>query len=174
MTTPFAAGQKLRASELDDRLAVFGRVLADVSVTNSTTLVNAAGLAVAMQANSIYAMDGYIAYTCNGTADVKFAISVPTGTVGSWGLYAVAVGSTGGEGDISAARLDAFGDSSLVTAGGNSVGTGAMSCLPRGLITTAATAGSLQVRFAQNTANATPTKIEAGSWLRLVRIGELF
>lgn len=165
----FAAGQKLSASELNDLLFLFGVATVDTTKTSSTALGDATGLSVALEASSTYIIDGYLAYTAGATGDLKVALSAPSGATGSWGLYGLVTSSTASVGDISAVRVDAFGDANTATAGGSDSFSGALLCVPRGYITTT-DAGTLQLRFAQNTSSGTSTVIEAGSWLRLLKV----
>lgn len=167
----FTGGQKLRASELNSALPLFGLVTVASSKTSNTTMGDITGMSVTVSANTLYAMDGYIAYVSNATADLKIAITVPASTTGHWALNSVVTGSTGGQGDLNAIRLDAFGDASTITAGGSDAGSSTVACAPCGYIAVAATAGTLQFRFAQNTSNGTATQIIAGSWVRLVEVG---
>lgn len=170
---PIAAGQKIRASEINDISPVFAYVITDISVTSSTTLVTATGLACAVEANSLYAMDGAIFYTAGATGDIKVAITVPSGTTGHWGLHGVVTSSTangGTEGDLNGLRQTAFGTGTTITAAGSANFSGRMMALPRGYIDTAGTAGNVQFMVAQNTSDATATVVTGGSWLRLWKL----
>jgi hypothetical protein len=167
----FVAGQKTRASELNEVVAVMGYVTSDQTKTSSTALADVTGLSVALEANRLYALDGYIAYNAGATGDLKMAITVPSGTTGHWALYPIAVASTGSIGDLDARRQDAFGDANTQSAGGSDAAFGStLLCLPRAYLDTSGTAGTLQFRYAQNTSNGTSTIIKTGSWIRLTRL----
>jgi hypothetical protein len=163
----FLAGQKIRASEVNDLLPIIVRLDADRTVTSSTTLTAATGLVAALDADTRYALTGYIAAEAG---DLKVAFAAPTGTTGHWTLYAQDTAATGGTGSIVAKRATAFGTGTTQTAAGDNTGPGPMACLPRGYIVTDVTAGSLQVYFAQNSSSATSTILKAGSWLRLIKL----
>ena len=46
----------------------------------------------------------------------------------------------------------------------------ALACRPGGYFQTGATAGTLQMRYAQVVSNATALQIKRGSWLRLTQV----
>lgn len=166
----FLAGQKLRASELNAVIPIFGVVAADQTKTSNTTLADVTGLSVAVEADSTYALDGHIAYDAGATGDLKMAFTSPTGTTGSWGLYGLGTSTTGSVGDVDGHRIDGFTASDTATAGGSASFSGFMVAPIRGVVITDSTAGTLQMQFAQNTSNGTSTIIKVGSWIRIVKI----
>lgn len=166
----FTAGQKLRASELNDNLNIIGYVAADVTKTSNTTLADMTGFAVAVEANTTYLVDGYVAYVAGNTGDIKLAFTAPTGATGHWGVAGLDTTSLTSAGLLTAVRKDAFGDANTLALGGtNSGALPALAFLVRAFIVTSSTAGTLQGRFAQNVSNATSTVIKTGSWLRAVK-----
>ena len=166
----FLAGQKVRASEVNDLIPIVVRLTADRTVTSSTTLTAATGLAAAVDADTRYALTGYLAYTAGATGDLKVAVAAPVGAAGHWTLYAQDTAATGGIGSIVAKRATSFGTGTTQTGAGSDADGGAMACLPRGFVSTSDSAGTLQVYFAQNSSSATSTVLKAGSWLRLIKL----
>lgn len=154
----FLAGQKVRASEVNDLIPIVVRLTADRTVTSSTTLTAATGLAAAVDADTRYALTGYLAYTAGATGDLKVAVAAPVGAAGHWTLYAQDTAAT------------SFGTGTTQTGAGSDADGGAMACLPRGFVSTSDSAGTLQVYFAQNSSSATSTVLKAGSWLRLIKL----
>lgn len=138
------------------------------SVTSSTSFVDVTGLAVSVLANATYALDGFIAYNAGATGDIKFAFTAPAGADALWGLYGIGTGETTSTAEIQIARLDALGDTAAMNGGG--VDSGLLHCRPLGTIITGATPGTLQLRMAQVTSNATASVVQTGSWLRLTRL----
>lgn len=165
----FYAGQKVRASELNDAVPIIGYTTSDSTATSTTTLANVTGLSVSLDASTTYIMDGYLAYTANETADIKFAITVPTGASGHWGLYPITTSGVNAVGSVNGQRNTAFGDATTQAASGSALAGNAMLCLPRGYVVTSS-AGTLQFRFAQNTSNATGSVVKTGSWIRLLKV----
>lgn len=169
----FVAGQKVRASQLNTGVTtLLGYSTADTSVASSTTLVNATGVAISVEANATYMWDAYLAYNANEAADLKFAWAVPSGATGHWSEMGVDASediSTLGRGKVTAARFDAYGDATTGSSSGRD-STLIMACWPRGYLVTAGAAGTFQLRFAQLASNATGTVIKAGSWVRAVRL----
>lgn len=169
----FVAGQKVRASDLNAGIPVLARATSDITVNNSVTQVNATGLVVAVEANAVYAFDGWIYYETNPTADIKFGVTGPSGysAVMSWRGPPVSTNPVVNQERINYIDSGAFapGNYSL---GGDDEFTGSVwiTAEPKGVITIGATAGSFQVIFAQNTANASNTKVKAGSWIRIMRL----
>lgn len=166
----FAAGAKLRASEINAVLPIFDLLGTTISKSSSTTMTDVTGLAVAVEANSTYVWDGYIAFNAGATGDFRCAWAVPASTTGHWAMWGLSTGSTGGVGTMNGARIDGYGDANFLTAGGSDAAGGVMAVAPRGYLVTAGTAGSFQMRYAQNTSNATALAIVSGSWLRLVKV----
>jgi len=166
----FAAGAKLRASDINVAIPVPAILPLGVSKSSSTTMTDVTGLLVALAANATYIWDGYIAFNANATGDFRCAWTVPAGTTGHWAMWGLSTGSTGGVGTMIGSRIDAYGDANFLTAGGNDTGGGLMAVRPAGYIATAGTAGSFQMRYAQNTSNATALAIVSGSWIRLTRV----
>lgn len=168
----FVAGQKVRAQELNDLIA--GVVMtADVTVSNTTTLANATGLAIPLAANATYGLDGWLHWTSNPTADIKFQFSVPSGATGWWAGTGPPAGQVPVSGSERINYVD-FGSVALTAAlafAGDDEFTSTVyiSAIPRGYIVTT-NSGTLQLRFAQNTANASSTILRRGSWLRVTRL----
>lgn len=172
----FVAGQKVRAAELNAGIPTFARVASDVTVNNTTTLVNATGLSLAVEASAVYALDGWIYYESNPTADIKFAWTGPASATFVVGIYGPPAGTAP---VVNQERInytdqgtfDTLGGG-LSSAAGDDEFTGSVwpSIRPSGVAVIGATAGTIQLQFAQNTANASNTRIKANSWLRLARI----
>jgi acetamidase/formamidase len=173
---PIVAGGKLRVSDLTGSTgggAVASgntvQMAGDVTVNNTTTLADATGLSVAVLASATYKIDGWIMYTCTSTPDFKIGWSTPASTTGYWVM-------TGYGRDVSPAADTGLGSvhmvadiGSTLTPAGDSTGTARLACSVRGFITTTQ-AGTLVLRFAQRTANASNTVAKTGSWLDVVRV----
>lgn len=169
----FFAGQKLRASQLASGVSTIAAFSSsDTTVASSTTLVNATGVAIAVEANATYLWDAYIAYNANEAADLKYGWSVPSGSTGHWSEMGIDTSedvTSFGRGRATMARFDGYGDSFTGSSSGRDTLL-QMACLPRGILYTAGAAGTLQLRFAQLASNATATVIKAGTWIRAVRL----
>lgn len=136
--------------------------IADQSVNNTntgTTMVNATGLSLSLAANATYLIFAHI--YCDGgvIADIKIAATVPSGATG----YANCKGMT-------LASPDLFGGgfkgafNSFTTAGGYALGgAGQITDYHYTATCTTTNAGTFQIQFAQNTADAANTTIRAVS-----------
>ncbi len=164
------AGARLLASTVNAALPIYAMATADTTKTSSTTLGDVTGMVLALEASSTYIVDGYLGYVAGATGDIKLAWTVPSGTTGHWCCYGLVTGSTGSVGDLNALRIAAFGDANTLLLGGSDSNSGLLAALPRLYVVTDTTAGSLQLRMAQNTSNATSTVVKLGSWLRAVKV----
>lgn len=167
MTTPILAGQKLRASDLNDALPLFAYATVATSRTSSTTLLDADGLALALAASSTYIVDGYLAYTAPDGGDFKAAWTIPSGATGHWTLFGLGTATTGSIGDISAYRRTSF--TTAISLGGSDSFSSLLVALPRAYIVTT-NAGTLQMQFAQDSSSGTATTVDIGSWLRAQKV----
>lgn len=165
----FVGGQKLRASQLNFIAPVIARALSDSSRTSTTTLTDATGLGLSLEASAEYAVEGYLAYTAGATGDMKVAFTAPSGATGHWAIYPIATASTGSIGDLDARRQTAFGAATTQAAGGSGSFSGDLMCPVFGYIKTTG-AGTLQLQVAQNTSDGTATIIRTGSWLMAWRL----
>ncbi len=166
----YAGGGKIRASDLNKQIPILTRATADTTRTSTTTLANATGMAIALEADAIYALEGYLAYNAGETGDLKVAFTVPAGTGGHWGIYPIATGSTGSVGDLDARRSTSFGAGTTQAAGGSASFGSELMCPVLGYIETDSTAGDIQLQVAQNTSSGTSTVLKAGSWLMVWRL----
>lgn len=169
----FASGTKLTAQALNDLL--YGVAMtADVTVNNSTTLVNATGLVIPLSANATYGLDGWLHWTSNPTADIKFKFTLPASTTGFWTGIGPVVNTAPVVGSERKNYVDMGSvdiTNALAFAGDDEFTSSVyISAVPRGYIVTGATAGNLQLQFAQNTADVSNTILRAGSQLRLTRL----
>lgn len=120
----------------------------NTSVSNSTTFVNVAGMAVAVAANKQYFVAAFISFESNADADIKFQLTHPSG--------AEDIGS-----NVKKDATDTLvHDHSTTGSGYDWIVSGATS--PDSvtlifLVTIAGTAGSLQLQMAQQTADASIT-----------------
>jgi hypothetical protein len=166
----FRAGQKVLASELNQRAPLFAYLDAFTSVTktSSTTMSAVTGLSVAVDADAVYLLDGMIGYNTPAAVDLRLALVCPSGSTGHWGAFALASTSTAGIGSMEMIRQTSFGTGTYVVMGGSD--TTDQLAAPHAYIDTGSTAGSVEFWFAQNSSSASATTIGSGSWLRLTRV----
>jgi hypothetical protein len=133
---------------------------ANEAVASSTTLQDDNHLTVAVAANAIYLFELEATYQASSTGLLKTQLSVPASTTGNISICALGNGVTG------SAKLAAVNSSAVF--GGNGA-----DCTARiyGTVTTAGTAGSILLQWAQSTSHATGTTLYAGSYMRVTRIG---
>lgn len=129
------------------------RKTADESVTSSTTLQNDNHLLLPVVANATYDLFLLCVFSGDTAGDIKFAWSVPSGTVLRW------VDQTGSSGLAT--------DTDFYSAPG---GTTQVGFQIWATVVTSATAGNIQFQWAQNTSSATATIVRTNSHLKMQRI----
>jgi hypothetical protein len=135
----------------------------DETVNNSTTLQNDDALLIPLEPSEAWVFNASLRYSSGTTPDIKFAFTVPGSSGISWGPMAggrwVAAGT--------------FTQTDNVAASGAALdfmGSGAGTWLAVAGVVTADSSGNLQLQWAQNTANASDTKVLAGSRLQAWRV----
>lgn len=143
---------------LTDRVIVTQKT-AIQTVNNTTTLVAVTGLSSSVAANSRYSFHGRIDFITGATPDIKLGWSYPSGATMFWS----AVGY-----DLAGAIFD--GDRFIETDTFAAAGAAANDeFFVWGALITSTTSGTFGPTFAQNTANASNTSINAGSDLVLFK-----
>lgn len=126
---------------------------ADETVNNSSTLQNDDHLTFAIAANEIWAFTFMGMFLSGTTPDIKFTFSVPSGAIFRyWDAQNFMTVSNNGDG------LDT---QSVLSGNGTTVVMDDV----LGMVTNGANAGSVTLQWAQNTANASDTKLLKGSYI---------
>lgn len=162
MTISILSGQRLTAALLRSIIPGVAVKPAATSIANSAVLANDPDLAVPLAANSRYMFACGLYYTGapTGNGGLNVGFSLPSGTSTTWAIlcYASAGQLTGAPGwqvftSPTASRT-------LVTNGSTAEPAWIL-----GSVTTGATAGNLQLQWAQSAAYATASVLMAGSFL---------
>lgn len=138
------------------------------TVTNSAVLQSDDDLKLAVVENTVYKVDGMLVHSAAAGADLQVAFTGPAGATFDWvprGLSTLAV-STVGEVTLAASSL---GDAGALVTGTAGAGT-KMTTLITGLLRVGATAGTLQLRWAQGNADASDCIVYSGSYLSLRQV----
>jgi len=133
------------------------------TTTTVTTAANITGLSHPLEANSIYKVEGYYSVACSSTGGIKFTQTVPSGAT-------VEVNYDGIAG--TAATSIKIRSTASGTLTPNAINTANLSSgvMVSGVITTAATAGTVQFQFASGVATQTST-ITPRSFVKLTKVG---
>lgn len=131
-------------------------------VNNSTTLVNDDALFFATEANSFYAIDNYFCFASNTTADFKTAWSLPAGATS----FSNFIGQDGAGG---CAVLGQWINTATVIHAYNSLGI--TTHVIEKIYLSTVSAGTMQFRWAQNTAQPINSYIELSSFLLINKVG---
>lgn len=130
------------------------------SGSTGTTLVNATDLVVDVEANAMYLGELVLYYNAHATPDIKFGLTVPSGTTGTWG----------GTGYDFTSTLLAFGPLNITTAlGFGGMGATDKPAILKVSLTTGSTAGEVRVQFAQSTSDGNNSTLLAGSSMKFWR-----
>lgn len=178
----YLAGQRITAALLSSAQPMVARKTADTSRSATTTATADPHLQFTVAANAVYTVDGWIKYDSPILADINIDWSAPAGSLGEW--TAIALGHSPVIGSSNAPALitdtqDARGyllrmETNDITAarsyGGLGTGNVPVTMHFKGMLRTAATAGTYSLDWAQFTSNATATTLYTDSWLMLQRI----
>lgn len=162
----FPSGHVVSADEMQALLPLPVRKSANQSVTSSTTLVNDNELFLSVVANATYEMWMYLVYDADTVGQLKIGFTGPSGFLLDW--------TTGGESSTTSGTSGvpywgyAFAGSTINygAAGGGTL----MVARPSGILTTASTAGTFQLQWAQAASSATSTTVHVTSTMVLRRI----
>lgn len=136
-------------------------------VNNSSTFVNDSELLATVDASTTYTYAFTIFSTSGTTPDIKFTVTFPSGATCSFGhVGLVSTASPTGDVDV--------GGYSSATSGVSAVGvagtTGVQTTMLGGTLAVGATAGTLQLQWAQLAANASDTTVHALSNLVITQV----
>ena len=161
------AGQTATAGLLTSMLPSIAYKGADESRASTTTMANDSALTLAVEANAVYALTGYIPYSQNLAAGASAGITIgwsgPSGATLLWT-------SGGTSGPTATTTQDVTSNTISQTRQlPSNLGT-FMSAIPFGTLVTSGTAGTLAFQWSQVASNATATIVRAGSWIQLRRV----
>ncbi len=159
--TTFVAGEVLTAAKINGLSTLIASKLVDnTPVNNSTAYVSDADLFLPLAASTTYLGFLHLVYSSNATADFKCQFTFPSGTtLPAWTFTAI---------DASSVLIHAIANN------GGAIGLGGaatdLAYDAWGLVIVGSTAGTLQLQWSQNTANASNTFSRAGSYLTLLKV----
>lgn len=132
---------------------------ADQIVNNSATFVDDNDLTFVIGANQTWTYTMVVYGNSSTTADFKFSLTAPSGTACTWGVSETENADSNG-------NLGCGASSGLIS------GSGADEPYTvTGVVSSGATAGSVTLQWAQNTAAATNSIVRAGSYLEAMQKG---
>jgi hypothetical protein len=164
----WVSGQVLTASDVNTWFVPLAAIkTSNESVTSSTTLQNDDDLFVSVTSNSTYIVHCLI--NCDGasTGDIKIQFTGPAGASFTGLCNGLAIGGATGS-DDQVASIDLATAKSFGLAGGAGV-TRPVNI--HGNLVIAGTSGTFRLQWAQDTSDATATRVLTGSHLILQRIG---
>lgn len=160
----FTAGTRITAALLNSAIGLEVIKGSDESVTSSTTLQNDNELFVSVDANATYIFACYLNYEggTTGSGDLKFLWALPSGATMRYSVPHVNASSV--------TIIDTtYTELITVICRTNTAGT-LLGVTMEGVLVTSSAAGTMQLTWAENTSDSTPTIIHAGSSLALWRV----
>lgn len=138
------------------------------TINNVAVLQDDDELLVVVAAGAVYAVEIRLLYSAAAAADLQVSVTGPAGATLPLIVDALPAGAAAVT-DAHTVQIGALGDAAVLTIGAVAAGT-QVAALAHGLLTTAAAAGTLQVRWAQAAADVSDAVVDAGSWIRVTRI----
>jgi hypothetical protein len=136
---------------------------ADQSVTSSTAFTDDVHLTLSVEATCVYHLTLILSYDGAAAGDFKYQTVMPAG--------ATIVGATTGLSATAAAATDHFIAPWTGAANLGALGAGSTTAThAHGLLTTAGTAGTFKLQWAQIASSATATRVFTGSFMSLRRV----
>lgn len=122
---------------------------------NSLTLANDSALVLPVQANAVYFFGMCFTFQGGtaGSSDFKWGWTFPSGTTMLYGRLCTPVSGS----------FNFYKTLQSDVVNSTSAGSGLISVLLAGSVTTSTTAGNLQFQWSQNSGTVTPTTVQAGS-----------
>jgi hypothetical protein len=142
----------------------FARKASSQSVVSSTTLVDDADLQVTIAANDVWVVEYVLSVDGDTAGDFKWALNVPAGATGIQTGYRLQLGALTTTDTINTAATTDLTDTGVQTAGLAGAGTPVF-IFVRALVVNSGTAGTIKLRWAQQTASATATRVLLNSHL---------
>ncbi len=164
-----AAGDELTADLLMSMLPRIINKSSNTTRTSTTTFSDDPDLTMQVEANATYFVEFHLHYASLDAAKFKTEWTVPSGSTGN--KCVIGPGSTANQADVDnvSGRYGVHGFATDVTYGTrNSTVSQAYALETATLITT--NAGTLAIRWAQATSNASDTTLYATSLMRVTRI----
>jgi hypothetical protein len=158
---PIATGSAALAQDVLNLMTIV-RKTADETVNNSAVLQNDDDLLLPIGANEIWRFEFVIYGISNATADFKYSLVGPAASNVRWEF-------TGENESATVVSWNFLAGGVAVAARGFADGSHTLNIL-RGVIINGANAGNLQLQWAQNTADASDTKVFANSCLLATRL----
>lgn len=177
----YRAGQRATAQLLDSALPMFARKTNDTPRAATTTLTADEHLLFTIEANAVYALDGWLKYDGPANADLNVDFTAPVGCLGEWAGWGVGdpvIGATAVPGltlDTQAARgymirTETNDITSARSFGCLGTGGTPITLMIKGTVRNGSTAGTYSLDWAQLTSQATAVTLYTDSWLRLQRV----
>jgi hypothetical protein len=141
----------------------FARKTSSQAIISSAVLVNDGELLISgLLPGEIWSFDALLVYEAHATPDIKFSFVAPAGSSGTWTILPTTVAGGG----LQVSSSLSFGGAQVAAGGG--LGT-VIVVTARGILVVGS-AGSLQLQWAQNSANANPSTLHAHSTIFATKV----
>lgn len=165
------SGSRAKGSLIESMLPRIARKTTAQQVVSDSTVNDDEHISFSVEANAVYSMDGWLFYSANSTADIKFGFSVPANTLGEWSVLGPGSGSTTQTQAGHSIRTITRDPSDEQSLSGLGLGVAnASSVIVQGMWRIGSVPGTLTLQWAQGTSDAGATVLYNDSWIRLQRI----
>lgn len=161
------AGQRLTGTLLQSMLPDHIVKTANEDRAATTTLTADTDLTTTLEANAVYHVTMFIHFAAVSAAGFQTDWTVPSGATGN--RWALGAGSTQVSSDNVPGRWGVHTFATACEYGDRASASNQMGCMEEAVVTTT-NAGTLALRWAQATSNATATRVAAGSFMTITRV----
>lgn len=162
----YTAGSNFSAASANllSGVAVKMKTIDNVLPNNTTTLTNDGELILPVLANTKYALVACLQYDSAANADISIFFTGPSLSTINFTSFGLDLGVVAG---VNSGIIVTAAGTGTASAGGTNVGQRQI-MTPIGSVVTGASAGNVQLQFAQTTSQASATTLRAGSWIALL------
>jgi hypothetical protein len=139
----------------------------DTARASTTSATDDPHLTLAVLANTVYIVDGFLIVDGDSAGDLKMTFTAPSGATGNFQAAGGPAGYSGASGQVNQTAY-AWGASAFTV---GVLGAGSPTVVAvRGVCRTSSTAGSITLQWAQVASSLTATTVFTNSYLRAVRV----
>lgn len=153
-----------QASYADAGVARVSRRTTTKTINNSAVLTTT-GLVLTLEPWSTYEWRAMLHYLATTSADVKIKVNVPAGAGGNWSHVHLLSGSVANSGGV---QLLTRGYEATVPVG--AITGNVLAMMMSGIVVNGATAGTIEIMYAQNTAEVSDAQVYLNSFLVVDRL----
>lgn len=166
----YVGGQRLTAADLAAGQFLIVTKAANTDRASTASPADDPDLQFDLAESSVYAIEFFLQYACITAAGFITAWRIPSGATGNKGIQGAGSSATDTSANNISMRSGVHGVGTFTASyGSRASATNQLLAYEECMLTTSA-AGEVALQWAQNSSNATATRLGAGSWARCLRI----